>query len=344
MRLSAVPLLAALGFAVSSSAAGSLQIEHSAVGCIVAERYPRIEARLDPVDSVGRARVFFRAAGTSDWYFVDMKHQGSLFQATLPKPGKQTQAIEYYVQALDTALGETQTPEYRPAVVAGAEACRKDVTVAAALASAKVAVGAPAGAPAIPAGFANAGVTTLAGTSGAAGAAAAAAGGGISTGVLVGVLGAGAAVAGGVAVAGGGGDEASGATSGGSTGGSSGGTSGGGAPGGGATAIRLNVTVTSPGSTPHIDVSECAGTSLTFGGGPITLASDGSFNETWSQLSPNTLRLQGRADAGSFQAALSCAARSGPTGQMSASGSNYNMSGTFSFGSQQGTLTVARQQ
>lgn len=327
MRVSVTPALCFLVCVANPIAAQGPAIDHRAVGCVVAERYPVIDASLDPADSVSRARVYFRSSGTTDWYFVEMRREGPVFQAVLPKPLKTTRSIDYYVQALDTAFAEGRTPEYQPAVVANAKGCSNDLKLAVALTSTKVTLGAVAGAPVLPVGFSNAGVATLAGTSAGTGAAAGAAGGGLSTGLVVGVLGAGAAAAGVAAAAGGGGsDEPT--------------DSGSGPP----PSIRLSITITSPGSPPRIDVSTCAGSNVTFGGGTVTLASDGSFNETWSPTTPNTLRLQGRADASSFQAALSCAATSGPTGSMTANGSNYNLSGSFSFGNQQGSITVARQQ
>jgi hypothetical protein len=187
----------------SPSAAQSLAIDHKQVGCVVAERFPVISARLDPAANVGSARVYFRAGGPH-WYFVEMKVQGDEYLAALPKPKKSTAKIEYYIEALDTAFAASRTAEYTPRVVPPPGACGKDALAAASLTSAKLAVGVPAGAPAVPAGFSASGVATA----GAAGAAvgAAGAGTGVSVGLVAGVVGAAAAIAGvAVAVRGGGG-------------------------------------------------------------------------------------------------------------------------------------------
>jgi hypothetical protein len=64
------------------------EIDHKAVGCVVAEHFPRLEARLNPADSVGRARIFFRTEGGPSWYAVAMKREGDVFLAALPKPKK----------------------------------------------------------------------------------------------------------------------------------------------------------------------------------------------------------------------------------------------------------------
>jgi hypothetical protein len=183
-----LPLLLLPGLA----AAQSLAIDHKHVGCMVAERFPVISARLDPAANVGRARVYFRAGGPH-WYFVEMKVQGDEYLAALPKPKKSTAKIEYYIEALDTAFAASRTAEYAPDVVPPPGACGKDAPMAVSLTSAKPVVGAPAGAPTVPVGFSASGVATA----GAAGATAGAAGAGtgVSVGVVAGVVGGAAAIA-----------------------------------------------------------------------------------------------------------------------------------------------------
>lgn len=207
------------------ASAQGLSIQHEQIGCVVAERYPVINARVEPVTSVARARVYFRAAGGSSWYFVAMKGEGESLTAALPMPKKSTKKIEYYVEAVDQAFAESRTAEYSPDVVVHEGQCRRDALVAAALTSAKLAVRTVAGAPAVPAGFSAAGVTSTAGegvggaaasanSSGASGAAAGggAAGGGLSTGAILGIVGAAGAAAA-VAVATGSGGPSAGQTS-----------------------------------------------------------------------------------------------------------------------------------
>jgi hypothetical protein len=184
-----------------------LTIDHQKVGCVVAERFPVISARLDPAATVGRVRVFFRAAGGPHWYFVEMKAEGEQYVGALPKPKKSTPKIEYYIEALSMTLAPTRTPEYAPEVVPPPGACGKGRVLAVAMASAKLVVGAAAGAPAVPLGFSAAGLVSVAGgtAGGAVGASSAGggAGGGLSTGLIVGIVGAGAAAATVAAAAGG---------------------------------------------------------------------------------------------------------------------------------------------
>lgn len=283
-------------------------IEHDAVGCIVADRHPRIEARLAPAEGVSRVRVYFRAAGTTAWYFVEMKSDAGLFQAALPKPKKATKAIDYYVEALSRSFGETRTPEYQPVVVAEAGGC--DRRVAAALLSAPVALGAAAGSPAVPAGFASAGIASA---------------GGVSAGLVVAaVVVGGGAIAGGVVAASKSGDDAPG----GPTGNLS------------SPSPRVfGVTFAQPG----IDVSVCAGRALGWCCQNVNAQADGTFNEVWSPGDPNTMRVIGRVDQSRFDASLTCASGVGPTGSISTTGNGTSFNGTFSFGASQGSISVARQ-
>lgn len=198
----------ALGVSVLcfAGSAETLTIEHDGVGCVVADRFPTISARLDPPGEVARARVYFRATGTLHWYFVEMRPEGGGFSGVLPKPKRTLNAIDYYIEAVDLSSATSRTADTRPEVVAPPGPCPGGLPMAVAVSTAKVVVGAAGSAPAIPLGFASEGIV------GAAGAAGTAAGGGISTtAVVVGVVAAGAAVAG-VAVASGGGRDGRGVT------------------------------------------------------------------------------------------------------------------------------------
>jgi hypothetical protein len=281
----------------------------------VADKHPRIDARVIPAEGVARARVYFRAAGTSAWYFVTMKPVAGVLQGALPKPSKTTKAIEYYVEAVDKSFREARSAEFQPSVVQQGEACPNGRMLATALASAPVALGAGAGAPAVPAGFANAGIVGL--------------GGGLSGGALAAIaIGGGAAVAGGVVVASKGGDEAHDETG----------------PSGNQSSRIYDVIFGNPPQN-GIDVSACVGRPLGWCCQNVnSIQSDGSFNVTWAPTDPNTLRVVGRVDATRFDATLSCVSGAGPTGAINATGNGTSFSGTFSFGSSQGPVTITRSQ
>ena len=166
--------------AMVSGGESQLAIDHKAVGCIVAEKFPRFEAGVNPSGDVGRIRLRFRPEGFEDWYSVTMKPEGAVFAGALPKPKKSLKALDYYIEATDRDFGTSRTQEYRASVVSGPAACEQGKVVAGSLGSASVVIEVPAGAPPVPAGFASTGVAT-AGTA-AAGAAAGAAGAGAAVG------------------------------------------------------------------------------------------------------------------------------------------------------------------
>lgn len=194
---------ACVGVLLLSSApalAQSPAIDHQPVACATAEKFPRLEARFSPAETVAAARVVFQGQ-TADWYSVAMKPEGAAFAGVLPKPKKNLKAFRYYIEVTDKALGTNRTTEYTTTVVDSSSACKGKV-MAGALGSASVILQGPAGVAALPAGFASSGVVagSAAGSTAGASGATAAGGGGLSTGAVVGIVG-GAAAAAGVAVA-----------------------------------------------------------------------------------------------------------------------------------------------
>jgi hypothetical protein len=161
--------------------AETLSIEHEPPRCLVADKHPRLLACISPSAQAARARVYFRAGGTRDWYFVDMKPSGTCLEGVLPKPRRTLQHVDYYLSATDRSSEESRTGEHSLLVVPKEGDCREAPFVPNAPV---VATPASAGAAALPAGF---GVT----------------GAGLSTGLVLGTIGGGVAVVGGI-VAGGG--------------------------------------------------------------------------------------------------------------------------------------------
>jgi len=220
---------------VSAARAQGPALEHAPVACVVAERFPRLEACAPVGTEVARARAYFRAAGGPHWYWVEMKPDKQCLAAILPKPSKTTSKIHYYLEAFGPSFATYRTQDHESTVVSGPGVCG-DRRLAGALASASMVVGAPAGAPTIPAGFSGTGVISASGSA----AAAAGSGGGGLSGTTMGLIAGGVAAAGiGVAVAAGG-DGGPPKSEGGNGTPPAGGT--GTAPGGG--------TTPSPGSSP----------------------------------------------------------------------------------------------
>ena len=182
MRL---PVLLLLALGAVPLAAQPVQIQHQDVTCVVAGQYPEIDACLEPVEGVARARVYFRAAQTAEWYYVEMKREQECFRGTLPRPRSSAGGVDYYVSATDREFAETRTAEYAPSVVDEESDC--DGAVAPYVGTASVVVGALSG-TAVPAGFVGGGVLGL----------------GLSTTAVVAI---GAGVAGGAAIAASGGES-----------------------------------------------------------------------------------------------------------------------------------------
>jgi hypothetical protein len=170
----------------ATAAAEPLQIEHQPVRCLVAEKYPQLDACIVPRANVARARVYFRGGVQGDWYYVEMKPEAGCFRGTLPRPRESLKEMEYYVAATGTDFDSVQTEEYVTEVVRDEKSCHGG-TVAPFVSSASVVVGSLAGA-AVPAGFAVGGAAVGLGT--------------------VAVVGAGVAGAAGAAVVAGGGEPA----------------------------------------------------------------------------------------------------------------------------------------
>ncbi len=198
-------LLALFGLVVAlfpaAAAAQNLQIAHEGVACVVAGQVPRLEAQIEPLAAVGRARVHFRAEGSSAWYFVEMKSVADGWLGVLPKPNTSLPRFSYYVEATGTGFEEARTQEYAPRVVRDPAECQGRGLVAAVSTLGPALVGAPPGAPASPVGFAplHPAVATAAGGG-------AEAGSGPATGLVLGVAG-GALAVGGVALLATGGKE-----------------------------------------------------------------------------------------------------------------------------------------
>jgi hypothetical protein len=214
----------------SGSVGGTLAIEHQDVGCIVGDRYPRLDACFTPSGDLGNAKVLFRA-GEGPWYAVDLLPEGACHVAYLPKPLQTTTEIQYYVAAVDKAFNARQQPEaapesaYRARVVKNPGDCDRLKRVATSVrnvakpivvAAGRTGMGAPAALGALLVGFSQQGVVlaTAAAAAGAGGAAvagasagAAGSGGGIGTTTLA--IAGGAVAVGALAAvaAGGGGDE-----------------------------------------------------------------------------------------------------------------------------------------
>jgi hypothetical protein len=140
-------------------------ITHDPVGCLIAGQFPLIEATIEPSASVARARVYFKSALGSAYYFVEMTLVDGKFVGKLPKPKVEASPITYYIQATTTEFGESQTPEISAQVVADESECPQGLKVAPIGPAGAVTVfSASTAAVAVPVGFAAGGLAVAGGT------------------------------------------------------------------------------------------------------------------------------------------------------------------------------------
>ena len=157
-------------------------INFDAVTCFVAGEFPLLDAGIEPLPSIARARVYFRAAQGSSFYYIEMTQETGRFFGKLPRPRIEASPITYYLQATTTEFEESQTPEIEAIVVEKKEDCG-DRKVAAYGPPGEVTVFSSAtGAAIAPAGFAAGGAAIAAGTI------ALIAGGAAAAGIGVGVI------------------------------------------------------------------------------------------------------------------------------------------------------------
>ena len=98
----------------AARAAGPV-IAHDAVGCVVAERHPELQACFTPAEAVARAQVQFRADEKGPWYYVDMKGEGACRSAMLPKPKRDVGRFHYFIEIIDRTFTSQQSPPAAPA-------------------------------------------------------------------------------------------------------------------------------------------------------------------------------------------------------------------------------------
>ena len=100
-----------------------LMIDHDPLNCVVTELAPTVDAKVGPVPQFEKGYVYFKAAGTEDFYYTPMKGQPENLEGVLPRPLPETKAIDYKVRARDVVALTKETREYVPPVVPGS-ACK----------------------------------------------------------------------------------------------------------------------------------------------------------------------------------------------------------------------------
>jgi len=145
-------------------------IQHDPVGCFIAGQFPLLDASFTPPDKVARARVYFKASTSNDWFFIEMAPdptegaEAGKFLGKLPRPKLEASPVSYYIQMTNTDFVDSQTNENSAIVVADEKDCPHDRKVAAIGPSGPVQVfSAATGAAVSAVGFAAGGIALTAG-------------------------------------------------------------------------------------------------------------------------------------------------------------------------------------
>jgi hypothetical protein len=147
---SAVVFLLIAGAAGASGA--TLEILHQPVPCALAGVHPRVEARVPATGDPIGVQVVFRAEGTPHWYAVEMRPEGDLWAAALPRPqgaGVGTRFVYFLLASRGGA--RARLPESSAFIVDVAVVCPEGSLAVAAEGPAEL--GVPSGAPRVPPGF-----------------------------------------------------------------------------------------------------------------------------------------------------------------------------------------------
>jgi hypothetical protein len=102
-------------------------VQHDAIRCFVEGEFPMVPSRIEPADKVARGRVYFRAAQSDAFYYVEMTPSEEGFVGKLPKPKLEASPITYYVEGMSTEFGEARTPEIEALVVEDEDDCEGKV-------------------------------------------------------------------------------------------------------------------------------------------------------------------------------------------------------------------------
>lgn len=152
----------AAGSIFAETTGSGAQIQFEPVTCFVAGEFPLLDAGIQPLASVARARVYFRGAQGQAYYYVEMGAEEGRYFGKLPRPRVEASPITYYLQSTTTDFEESQTREVEAIVVADKAECG-DRKIAAFGPPGPVTVfSATTGASIAPAGFAAAAASGLA--------------------------------------------------------------------------------------------------------------------------------------------------------------------------------------
>jgi hypothetical protein len=90
---------------------------------------PEVDAGVAPGQDYDRGYVYFRAAGTDDYYYARMDGPPATLAAILPRPLPETRAVDYFLRAYDVSQASKRKGDWTPPVVPGTSCKSKGLPV-----------------------------------------------------------------------------------------------------------------------------------------------------------------------------------------------------------------------
>jgi hypothetical protein len=123
------PLAARTQLATTPGPESPIDISHDPLACMTPVVAPEVDAGVTPEQDYDRGYVYFRAAGTEDYYYAKMDGPPTTLAAVLPRPLPETRAVDYYLRAYDVSQASRRKGDWTPPVVPGTSCKSKGVAV-----------------------------------------------------------------------------------------------------------------------------------------------------------------------------------------------------------------------
>jgi hypothetical protein len=106
-----------------------IEIAHDPLACMTPVLAPEVDAGVTPEADYEKGYVYFRAAGTEDYYYVKMEGPPTTLAGVLPRPLPETKAVDYFLRAYDLRQASKRKGDWTPPVVPGTTCKAKGVVV-----------------------------------------------------------------------------------------------------------------------------------------------------------------------------------------------------------------------
>jgi hypothetical protein len=127
--LTGSPLGARTQTAAAAAPESPIEIAHDPLACMTPVIAPEVDAGVAPGQDYDRGYVYFRAAGTDDYYYARMDGPPATLAAILPRPLPDTRAVDYFLRAYDVSQASKRKGDWTPPVVPGTSCKSKGLPV-----------------------------------------------------------------------------------------------------------------------------------------------------------------------------------------------------------------------